>query len=180
MIPIYLLYLALTGASYSTSSSGDSTQLAAAGAGLLILAPLLMILFRKKYPAWWAEWNRQLLRFSNRIAVYLYLMDDTYPSTDDEQAVHLNFENPNAERDLMRGMPLVKWFLAIPHYIVLFFLGIAAVFCIFFSWFAILFTGRYPRSLFEFVEGVMRWGNRVAAYAFILITDDYPPFRLSA
>jgi hypothetical protein len=132
----------------------------------------------KKYPRWWYDWNLQLSRFSNRIVAYLALMDDRYPSTDEEQAVRLDFPYPEAEHDLSRGLPLVKWLLAIPHYIVLFFLTIGAVFAAIFAWFAILFTGRYPPALFDFIEGVLRWHNRVGAYAFLLITDRYPPFSL--
>jgi hypothetical protein len=180
IIPIYIVFLLLTGYSTGSYNSDGGSQMAISGVGLLIAAPLVMILFRKKYPAWWADWNRELLRFINRVAVYWFLMDDKYPSTDEQQSVHLDFATPNAEQDLARGMPLVKWLLAIPHYIVLFFLYIAAFFCIVFAWFAILFTGSYPRSLFDFVEGVIRWHNRVVAYAAILVTDQYPPFRLSA
>jgi hypothetical protein len=146
---------------------------------MLILAPLLMIVFRRKYPRWWFDWNRELLRFSNRVGAFLLLMDDGYPSTDEEQHVHLEVEYPDTEHDLNRWMPLVKWFLAIPHYIVLAFLWIGVVFSVIAAWFAILFTGRYPRSLFGFVEGVMRWENRVIAYVGMLVTDRYPPFRLS-
>ena len=139
-----------------------------------------MILFRQKYPRWWFDWNLELQRFSNRVAVYVALMDDHYPSTDDRQAVHLDYAYPDAQRDLNRWLPLVKWFLAIPHYIVLFFLTIASVFVVIVAWFAILFTGRYPRGMFDFVEGVIRWSQRVFAYAFLLVTDAYPPFRLAA
>jgi hypothetical protein len=138
-----------------------------------------MILFRQKYPRWWYDWNLELMRFSNRIAAYLALMDDRYPSTDERQGVTLDFPYPDAARDLNRWLPLVKWLLAIPHYIVLVFLWIAAILVIIFAWFAILFTGRYPRGLFDFVLGVIRWENRVVAYAFVLVTDKYPPFRLS-
>jgi hypothetical protein len=147
--------------------------------GLLFLAPLLMILFRQKYPRWWFDWNLELLRFENRIAAYLALMDDRYPSTDERQSVQLDIPYPDAERDLNRWLPLVKWLLAIPHFILLVFLWIAAFVAVIIAWFAILFTGRYPRDLFEFVLGVLRWGNRVVAYAFVLVTDEYPPFRLS-
>jgi hypothetical protein len=148
--------------------------------GILFLGPLLMILFRQKYPRWWFDWNLQLMRFQARVSAYLALMSDVYPSTDDEQYVHLDFPYPNANQDLNRWLPLVKWLLAIPHYIVLFFLGIGALVAVIIAWFAILFTGRFPQGLFHFVEGVFRWSNRVLAYAIVLVTDRYPPFSLSA
>jgi hypothetical protein len=178
-IPILIVLSTVSGAVYSSSSSGRGAAAASASAGgLLFLGPLLMILFRQKYPRWWFDWNLQLLRFSNRTSVYLALMDDHYPSTDEEQSVHLDFPYPNVPQDLNRWLPLVKWFLAIPHYVVLFFLGIAAFIAVIVAWFAILFTQRYPRELFGFVEGVIRWYNRVVAYALVLATDQYPPFRL--
>ncbi|GGM72896.1 hypothetical protein GCM10012275_49410 [Longimycelium tulufanense] len=152
--------------------------LAGAG-GLLFFGPLLMILFRQKYPRWWFDWNLNLFRFQNRVSVYLALLRDEYPSTDEEQAVHLDIDYPDVPRDLNRWLPLVKWLLAIPHYILLFFLNIALVIAAIIAWFAILFTGRYPSGLFGFVVGVLRWNNRVTAYAFLLFTDRYPPFRLS-
>ncbi len=153
---------------------------AAAGAGgLLFLAPLLMIVFRQKYPRWWFDWNLELLRFSNRVGAYLALMDDRYPSTDERQSVALDFPYPDAKEGLNRWLPLVKWLLAIPHYIVLVFLWVVAVLAVIGAWFAILFTGRYPHGLFDFVLGVFRWTNRVVGYAFVLVTDQYPPFRLS-
>ncbi len=96
----------------------------------------------------------------------------------EEQSVHLEIDYPDVERDLNRWMPLVKWFLAIPHYIVLIVLGVIAVFAIIIAWFAILFTGRYPRALFDYVVGVGRWGLRVQAYVSLLVTDRYPPFSL--
>jgi small-conductance mechanosensitive channel len=154
--------------------------IAAGAGGVLFLPPLLMIVFRKKYPRWWFDWNLELLRFENRVVAYVALMDDRYPSTDERQAVTLEFPYPDARQELNRWLPLVKWFLAIPHYIVLVFLTLAAFVSVVIAWFAILFTGRYPRGLFDFVLGVMRWGNRVQAYAFILVTDRYPPFRLGA
>ena len=177
VIPIALVAATVSGATYSYDTATATTTIAAAG-GLLFAAPLLMILFRKKYPRWWFDWNRELLRFQARVGAYLALLSDQYPSTDEQQYVHLEVDYPNVETDLARGMPLVKWFLAIPHYIVLFFLYIAAFVCLVIAWFAILFTGRYPRSLFDFVVGVGRWHLRVAAYMFILVTDKYPPFSL--
>ena len=157
-----------------------STLSGSGGVSLLFLGPLLMILFRQKYPRWWFDWNHELQRLSNRVGVYLALMDDRYPSTTDHQSVHLDYTYPDAERELNRWLPLVKWFLAIPHYIVLAFLNIAMVVVVIIAWFAILFTGHYPRGMFDFVEGVIRWNNRVLAYALLLVTDQYPPFRLSS
>jgi hypothetical protein len=177
-IPILVVIATLgrEGASYGHQSG----TIAAAGGGVLFLAPLLMIVFRQKYPRWWYDWNLELMRFSNRVGVYLALMDDRYPSTDEQQSVRLDLPYPDARYGLNRWLPLVKWLLAIPHYIVLAVLGIAAVLVVIFAWFAILFTGRYPRGMFDFLVGVGRWYNRVIAYAFALVTDRYPPFSLSA
>ena len=148
------------------------------GSGLVFLPLVLMILFRQKYRRWWVDWHLNLMRFSNRVWVYLALLDDRYPSTDEEQAVHLNFPYPDA-RQLNRWLPLIKWLLVLPHYFVLLFLAIGALVAVILAWFVILFTGTYPRSLFDFVVGVIRWGNRVSGYAFILVTDQYPPFSLN-
>ena len=181
IIPIAILVAALGGAGgFGANAGGSGARYAGGSIAILVIPVLLMLLFRKKYPRWWYDWNLQLTRFTNRIAVYFALMDDQYPSTDEEQAVHLDFPYPDAKHDLSQGLPLVKWLLAIPHYVVLFFLTIGALLASVLAWFAILFTGRYPRSLFDFIEGVFRWHNRVAAYAFLLITDRYPPFSLRA
>lgn len=177
-IPILIVLGSVDGGTWQWSY--DNGKVAAAAGGLLFLGPLLMILFRQKYPRWWFDFNLQLTRFSTRVSSYLALMSDRYPSTDEEQWVHLDLDYPDVNKDLNRWLPLVKWLLAIPHYVVLLFLGIAAVFAVIFAWFAILITGRYPRSIFDFVEGVLRWGLRVEAYALLLVTDRYPPFRLAA
>lgn len=144
----------------------------------LVSATALMILFRRRYPRWWFDFLREYVRFGGRVGAYLLLLTDRYPSTVEEQSVHLDIDYPDTERDLNRWLPLVKWLLAIPHYFVLFFLNIAAIFAVIFAWFAILVTGRYPRGAFDFVVGVSRWNLRVGAYAFLLVTDRYPPFSL--
>jgi hypothetical protein len=176
VIPIAIVLSAIGGSSSVTTGAGTTT-IAAGGSGLLVLPPLLMIVFRRKYPRWWYDFNVELLRFQNRVGVYFALMDDRYPSTDEQQSVRLDLPYPDATR-LNRWLPIVKWLLAIPHYIVLFFLYVGAVFALIGAWFAILFTGRFPRGIFDYLVGVGRWTNRVTAYAFILVTDDYPPFQL--
>jgi Domain of unknown function (DUF4389) len=179
VIPIAIVLGAVAGGTWEWSYSNGAKGFAAGAGGLLFFGPLLMILFRQKYPRWWFDWNLELQRFSSRVAIYLALMDDRYPSTDDHQSVHLDYPYPDASRDLNRWLPLVKWLLAIPHYIVLFFLDIAGLVVVIAAWFAILFTGRYPRGMFDFVEGVARWHNRVIGYAVTVVTDEYPPFRLA-
>jgi len=177
VIPISIVLGAVSGQAWQWNAEEGNAAAAGAG-GLLFFGPLLMILFREKYPRWWFDWNLELQRFVNRVTAYLALMDDRYPSTDDRQSVRLDWVYPDAARDLNRWLPLIKWLLAFPHYVVLVFLNIAAVFAVIVAWFAILFTGRYPRGVFTFVEGVFRWNNRVVGYAFTLVTDEYPPFRL--
>jgi hypothetical protein len=181
VIPIAIVLASIGGftGGGSYDSGGDAPTLVIGGTGLLFLPPLLMIVFRQKYPRWWYDWNLELLRFTNRVGTYVALMSDRYPSTDEHQWVHLEFPYPDAKTELNRWLPLVKWLLALPHYVVLFFLYLATIVLVIGAWFAILFTGRYPRGIFDFVEGVIRWHNRVVGYALILVTDRYPPFSLS-
>jgi hypothetical protein len=167
IIPIVIVLFLLT-----ATGSGEIVG------GLFFMATMLMIVFRERYPRWWFDFSRQLVRFEARVLAYLALLTDRYPSTVDEQSVHLEIDYPDAERDLNRWLPLVKWLLAIPHYIVLAVLAVIAIFVVVIAWFAILFTGRYPQALFDYVVGVGRWGLRVQAYAFLLVTDQYPPFSL--
>ncbi len=176
IIPIGIIAALL--ASGTLSIEGETYSWSWAAGGILSLPVLLMLLFRQKYPRWWFDWNLELSRFLARVGAYWLLLRDEYPSTDEEQAVHLDFAYPDAKQ-LSRWLPIVKWLLAIPHYIVLWFLWIGVIVCVIIAWFAILFAGRYPRSLFDYVVGVDRWTMRVSAYAVLLITDQYPPFTLS-
>lgn len=176
MIPIAIV-IGSIGATWVATPRG--AEYVSAGISLLTVPVALMLIFREKYPRWWFDFNHQLLAFSNRVSAYFLLLSDKYPSTDEEQYVHVTLEYPNVDTELNRFMPLVKWLLVIPHIIALFFLGIGAFFATLYAWFAILFTGNYPRDIFDFVVGYMRWWNRVLAYAVLLTTDRYPPFRLS-
>lgn len=186
IIPIAIVLSVLSAYAVSTTTvvtrAGDVlTEVTRTGGGIvgaLFLATLLMILFRRRYPRWWFDFALQFHRFSARVAAYGALLTDQYPSTVDEQSVHLDIDYPDAEHDLNRWLPLVKWFLVIPHFVLLFFLFIGAFFAVVIAWFAILFTGRYPRGLFNYVVGVTRWALRVSAYATLLVTDRYPPFSL--
>jgi hypothetical protein len=180
IVPIAIVLGLVSGASPDASSAQGSHHPALAAGGFVTVATALMLLFRRKYPRWWFDWNLALARFGMRVGAYLALLRDEYPSTDEPQAVHLEIPYPDAARDLSRWLPLVKWLLAIPHYVALAFVGVAAIVCVVVAWFAILFTGRYPRGLFAFVVGTFRWWLRVLAYAFLLTTDRYPPFSTSA
>jgi len=178
IIPIFIILALLSGGGSNSSAANSGWNYNFSTGALVFLPLVLMILFRQKYPKWWYDWNLALSRFGYRVGSYFLLLRDEYPSTDEEQAVHLDFAYPDVPKDLNRWLPLVKWFLAIPHYIVLFFLAIAVLVCAIIAWFAILFTGRYPRGLFDFIVGFLRWELRVGAYAFLLVTDRYPPFSL--
>ena len=175
VIPIAIVLALVSGPSLRTETS----RYALGSGGITFLATVLMLVFRGTYPRWWFDWNVALVKFGLRVTAYLALLRDEYPATDEEQAVHLDVPYPDPA-GLNRGLPLVKWLLAIPHLVVLALLSVAAVGAVIAAWFAILFTGRYPRGLFVFVEGVLRWGVRVLAYAILLVTDRYPPFRLGA
>jgi len=176
IIPIGMILVLISGPNWD--SAKEASRFPFAVGGIVFLPTVLMLLFRWKYPRWWFDWNLNLSKFCLRVAAYFWLLTDGYPSTDEEQTVHLSMKYPEVTRDLKVGLPLVKWFLAIPHYFLLAFLFVGAVGAVIISWFAILFTGRYPRGLFDFVVGVMRWAFRVSAYAFLLVTDVYPPFSL--
>jgi len=181
IIPIGIVLAVLTAGAtrtvYDQSGKVVSTTSGGISAGLFV-ATLLMIVFRERYPRWWFDFVLELARFSARVGAYFVLLTDQYPSTVEEQSVHLHIDYPDVERDLNRWLPLVKWLLAIPHFVILFFLAVGAFFAVIVAWFAILFTGRYPRGIFDYVVGVGRWGLRVEAYAFLLVTDRYPPFSL--
>jgi len=180
VIPIYFLLIFLTGGVFNISDYMEQGKdIIISTGGFVMIPTILMILIRQKYPKWWFDWNLALLKFSNRVTAYALLLRDEYPSTDEDQAIHIDIKYPDVKNELNRWLPLVKWFLALPHMIVLFFLFLAVIICTIISWVIILFTGNYPKSIFDFVVGVGRWSLRVYVYAFMLTTDQYPPSSLS-
>lgn len=176
-IPILIILALLTSSSYETEQAAKEVE-RVYSVGIIFLPILLMIVFRRKYPKWWFDWNLALIKFSLRVASYLLLLRDEYPSTDEEQAVHVQIHYPDVEKELNQWLPLIKWLLVIPHFIVLCFIMVGVIFCTLIAWFIILFIGSYPKSMFDFVVGSLRWILRVDAYAILLTTDEYPPFRL--
>ncbi|MFW6104904.1 MAG: DUF4389 domain-containing protein [Candidatus Bipolaricaulota bacterium] len=177
-IPILIIFSTLTGTHFFWEEGPWAWEWYM-GTSFVVAPTALMIIFQQKYPRWWFDWNLNLARFATRIFSYMALLTDNYPSTDEEQGVHLNLHYPDVSSELNRWMPIVKWFLAIPHYLVLFFLNTAATMVIIMAWFSILFTGRYPKKLFNFVVEVFHWNLRIVAYAFLMITDEYPAFSFS-
>jgi len=173
-IPILIILGCLSYVGFGHEHTGDDSW----WVGVLVVPTLLMIVFRQKYPRWWFDWNVQLTKFSTRVFSYLFLLQHDYPSTDEEQCVHIEIQYPDVKNELNQWLPLVKWFLAIPHIFVLCFIWVGVVISTILTWFIILFTGKNPRGLFNFVVGAMRWSLRVQAYALLLVTDQYPPFRL--
>ena len=180
-IPVLAILILLTATGNENFSNEAGKEMSQNGGGIVVglfAATVLMILFRQRYPRWWFDFALELNRFSMRVSAYLFLLTDLYPSTVEKQSVHLELTYPDVKQDLNKWMPLVKWLLAVPHYFVLVVLSIGALGATIIAWFAILFTGRYPQGLFDFVVGVARWNLRVNAYAVLLITDQYPPFSL--
>lgn len=180
-IPILILLGVLTSAGSGDMVNEAGKEVSRNGANIgfgLSAATALMILFRQRYPRWWFDFSLELNRFTSRIGSYLFLLTDRYPSTTDNQSVILDIRYPDAQKDLNRWLPLVKWILAMPHYVILSVLIVAALGSTVIAWFSILLTGRYPKGLFDFVVDVGRWSIRVEAYAFMLVTDKYPPFSL--
>jgi len=178
IIPIFIVFAFLTTNGYNGEYVEDDENWSFFLAGIIFIPTLLMILFRHKYPKWWFNFNVEFVKFGTRVGAYFFLLRDEYPSTDEEQAVHINIPYPDAKNDLVNWMPLVKWLLAIPHVIILLFLWIGAVIGVIIAWFAILLTGSHPKGIHDFIVGVMRWTLRAEAYALLLTTDEYPPFSL--
>lgn len=169
LLPVVILLSLLGGSSLSDDSSWGST---------VFLALALIVIFTGTYPTWLLTFIHGLQAFELKIGAYALLLRDEYPSLADRPFAQVLYPNIEGGARLKRFMPLVKWFLAIPHYVVLLLTGIAVFLLTVLAWFSILFTGRYPTSFLPFVVGWLKYYNRVVGYAFTLVTDQYPQFRL--
>jgi Domain of unknown function (DUF4389) len=148
-------------------------------AGVLEFIAFFAVLFTKKWPRGLFDFTVQIYRWTANVYAYaVTLQRDEYPPFSGDAGQYPLTFDVEYDDNLSRWQIFVKWLLAIPHYIVLLFLGLAASVVVFIAFFAILFTGRYPRGMFDFVTGVARWWFRVQAYAFWFMTDRYPPFSL--
>jgi len=146
---------------------------------VLVFIAFFAILFTKKWPRGMFDFTVQIQRWTLNVYSYVGLLRDEYPPFSGEPGEYspVTLEIDYDER-LSRWKIFLKWLFAIPHLIVLWFLYVAAFVALVIAWFAILFTARFPRGLFDFVVGTLRWHERVYAYAFLLLTDRYPPFTL--
>ena len=171
VVPIAIFVSAFTAWS---GSSEASTFLS----GLLFLPVLLALVFRGIYPSYVLDFNRALLALSTRVTAYIFLLNDKYPSIEDSADVKITFPEIAGGAKLNRYLPLVKWLLALPLYIVGFVYTIYGLAVLIFTWFTILFTGKMPAFSGGVLLGVTQFWNRVYGYAFLLVTDEYPSFSL--
>ena len=163
-------------ASFSPTSAFSEDNLGIY-AGLLALPAALAIVVRQVYPSYVLAFNEALLSLQTRVDAYILLLTDEYPSIEENDVVSVTFPEVDAKQ-LNRWLPLVKWFLALPLYLVGIVYVIYAAFLTLIAWFSVLFTGNYPEFCAEGVVGTIAYWNRVAGYALLLVTDEYPTFSL--
>ena len=171
VVPMAIFISAFTAWSGSTEAS---TFLS----GLLFLPVLLALVFRGIYPSYVLDFNRSLLALSTRVTAYILLLNDKYPSIEESEDVKITFPDVEGGAKLNRYLPLVKWLLAVPLYLVGLVYTIYGIAVLIFTWFTILFTGKMPAFSGEVLLGVTKYWNRVYGYAFLLVTDEYPSFSL--
>ena len=165
-------------ATFAQSSFSESENWAAGTAGLIVLPTLLALLFRGKYPSYVLTFNHALIELSTRLAAYVLILNDKYPSIEANSKVAVLFPDVEGGKKLNRALPLVKWFLAIPHYIFgAIYLVISLVVTVI-AWVQTSITGKYPEWAGEIVLGTIAYWNRVQGYMLLLVTDKYPTFRL--
>jgi hypothetical protein len=171
VIPIAIFVSAFTAWSGSSEASAFLS-------GLLFLPVLLALVFRGIYPSYALAFNKSLLALSTRVTAYILVLHDNYPSIEESDDVTITFPEIDGGAKLHRYLPLVKWLLALPLYIVGFVYVLYSLAVLVFTWFTILFTGKMPAASAEVLVGITQYWNRVYGYAFLLVTDEYPSFSL--
>ena len=165
-------------AAFAQSTFSESENGAAGTAGLIVLPTLLALLFRGKYPSYVLTFNHALIELSTRLAAYVLILNDKYPSIESNSKVSVVFPDVDGGKKLNRWLLLVKWILALPHYIVgIVYLLISLVVTVI-AWVQTSITGKYPRWAGEIVFGTIAYWNRVQGYMLLLVTDKYPSFKL--
>ena len=165
-------------AAFAQSTFSESENGAAGTAGLIVLPTLLALLFRGKYPSYVLTFNHALIELSTRLAAYVLILNDKYPSIESNSKVSVVFPDVDGGKKLNRWLLLVKWILALPHYIVGIVYFLISLFVTVIAWVQTSITGKYPRWAGEIVFGTIAYWNRVLGYMLLLVTDKYPSFRL--
>ena len=178
IIPVAIFASSFSGGSSSSDSFGTHFSSNSYFAGIFIVPVVLTLLFRGVYPSYVLQFNKALLSLSLRIGAYFLLLTDEYPSIEANEKIGVEFPEIQGGKTLNRGLPLVKWILAIPLYVVGVVYGVYAIMLTILAWFTIVITGAYPEWCAEGVIGTVAYWNRVMGYAFVLVTDEYPSFSL--
>ena len=173
--PILIIPILIFVGTFSSSNSGATSI-----SFTLAVPVLLALVFRNIYPSYIYGFNQSFLELQNRISLYALYLTDEFPSIEKSKYVTITLPEVRGGKALNRWLPLVKWLLAIPLYVVgVVYLAVTVIYTII-AWFNILFTGKYPKFAIDFVVGTVQFWNRVTGYAFILVTDEYPTFSVKA
>jgi hypothetical protein len=146
--------------------------------GLFVLPVILALVFRGTYPSYLLAFNKSLFELLNRVWAYITLLNDQYPSIEASDSVKITYPEINEGKTLSRGLPLIKWAMAIPLYIVGLFYALYALLMLVLAWFNIIFNGNMPQSCADVLVRTSQYWNRVYGYAVLLVTDEYPTFSL--
>ena len=176
---LFRVFLAFPVLIFLSSFSEFADNLPGVIGGFLVLPVVLSLLFRNVYPSYVLAFNKALLELSNRINAYLLLLTDEYPSIEANQKVRLIYPEIEGGKKLTPWMPLVKWFLAIPLFLLGLIYAIYALALTLVAWFTVISQGHYPEEKAEEVIKVIAYWNRLYGYALLLVTDEYPSFSLN-
>ncbi|NCV73379.1 MAG: hypothetical protein EBW24_00235 [Actinobacteria bacterium] len=176
---LFRIFIALPAIIFLSSFASFTDEMMGFIGGFLFLPVVLALLIRNKYPSYVLAFNKALLELNNRVSIYVLVLTDSYPSIESNQKVRLIYPEIENGQKLNPWLPLVKWFLAIPLYIVGIFYALYALALTFVAWISVVKNGTYPVDKAEEVVKVIAYWNRVYGYALLLVTDEYPSFSLN-